>query len=100
MYSEKDGKNIFFEKDGIMNEEGEKTDDSNLNLDGLKEKLKDKDKMNQYIKNGKCSVCFELLDYVGSGSESVIYGISMTNRKNPQQKKKCNYEINLIKEKK
>ena len=97
MYCEKDGNNIFFEKDAKIDEEGEKTDVSHLDVDELKEKLKDRDEMNQYIKNGKFCGCFELLDYAGSGCESVIYRISLINKKKPQQKKNAIMKLILSK---
>ena len=69
----------------------------NKNLCELIEKLKDRDEMNQYIKNCKSCGNFELLDYVGYGAESVIYRISMIKKKKPQQKKNAIMKLILSK---
>ena len=69
----------------------------NKNLCELIEKLKDRDEMNQYIKNCKSCENFELLDYVGYGAESVIYRISMINKKSPQQKENAIMKLILSK---
>jgi hypothetical protein len=87
-------------REGKADDERDSYLNAKKHLEELKEELKVKDKMNQYIKNCKSCEYFELLDYVGAGSESVIYRISLINKKKPQQKKKCNYEINFITQKK
>ena len=69
----------------------------NKNLCELIEKLKDRDEMNQYIKNCKSCECFELLDYIGYGAKSVIYRISMINKKSPQQKENAIMKLILSK---
>ena len=91
---------MHFEKEGIMNQEKEKDDldlNRHKNLDELKEKLKDIQAMNQYIKNCKSCEGFELLDYVGYGAKSVIYRISMINKKSPQQKENAIMKLILSK---
>ena len=69
----------------------------NKNLYELSEKLKDRDEMNQCIKNCKSCENFELLDYVGYGADSVIYRISMINKKSPQQKQNATMKLILSK---
>ena len=91
MFLEKNTKNGILKKNELIKEGEEKTYDSLLNekkyLDQLKNELKNKDNMEKYIKKNKKFENFELLDYVDSGSELVIYRVSFTNKQKPEQKR-------------
>ena len=82
-----------FKKDELIKKEDEKINVSFIkrkkDFDELKNELKGKEQMEQYIKNNlknKTFENFELLDYVDSGSESVIYGVSLINKQKPKEK--------------
>ena len=87
--------NELLEKGKLIKKGEEKTKDSlkggqlgRKSIPQLKNELKEIEKMEEYIKKYNID-CFELSDYVDSGSESVIYNVSLINKKKPEQKKKA-----------
>ena len=83
----------------LIKKEEEKTNDSLLKEKNyfaqLKNELKDIENMKQYIKKNQILECFELLDYIGSGNESIIYGGSLISKQKPEQKKKAIIKVIL-----
>ena len=64
-------------------------------IDKLKDSLKDYKEMNNYLKVNNKLENMELLDYIDSGGESVIYGVFLINPKKRELKKKCIMKVVL-----
>ncbi len=84
-----------------IKKEEEKTNDSLLKekkyFAQLKNELKDIENMKQYINNNQNLECFELLDYIGSGNESLIYRGSLISKQKPEHKKNAIIKVILSK---